>query len=202
LIFLTGYLIGLGTIIFIGPVVFTLLQATLEKGVGAGISAAIGIIVSDIVAVAICALGAIPFLENVNNQFWLGIAGAGLLLAMGLKYTLAPNPNISAVSTASIGRLEYSKFFAKGFLINFVNPSVFVYWISFIFIAQTSYTNPTDVWTYIGAILCGIFSIDIAKTLLASKLKPFIQPHILKHVYQAIGIGLIGFAIAMIWIVI
>ncbi|MBL4651518.1 MAG: LysE family transporter [Flavobacteriales bacterium] len=166
MIFLNGYLIGLGTIVFIGPVVFTLLQATLEKGVRAGISTALGIIVSDIVAVAICALGAIPFLKDVHNQFWLAIAGGLLLFSMGLKYIISPNVATRTEGTASINKSDYSRFFAKGFLVNFINPAVFLYWIGFLAYAQTEFQNTTNVWLFISAILAGIFTIDIAKTLL------------------------------------
>ena len=202
MIFLKGYLIGLGSIIFIGPVVFTLLQATLKKGIGAGISTAVGIIVSDIVAVAICALGAIPFFEDVNNQFWLAVLGSILLCLMGVKYIIDPNIETSVGGTSSINKSDYSKFFVKGFLINFVNPSVFVYWIGFIAYAQIEYKDSATVWLFITAILAGIFSIDIAKTLLAGKLKPFIQPTILKRIYQTIGIALLFFAVAMMYLTI
>ena len=201
MIFLNGYLIGLGTIVFIGPVVFTLLQATLEKGIRAGISTAIGIIASDIVAIGICALGAIPFLKDVNNQFWLAVSGAILLFSMGLKYIISPNVETNIKGTLSINKAEYSKFFAKGFLVNFVNPAVFLYWVGFVAYAQTEFQDSYSVWLFISAILVGIFSIDIAKILLAGKLKPCIQPNILKRIYQTIGVILLGFAIAMIYLV-
>ena len=199
MIFLKGYLIGLGSIVFIGPVVFTLLQATLKKGIVAGISTSVGIIVSDIVAVAICALGAIPFFEDVNNQFWLAVFGSILLCLMGLKYIIDPNIETSAGGTSSINKSDYSKFFVEGFLINFVNPSVFVYWIGFIAYAHIEYNDSANVWIFIGAMQAGISTIDIAKTLLAVKLKPFIQPDMLKIIYQTIGIALLFFAIAMIY---
>jgi threonine/homoserine/homoserine lactone efflux protein len=118
---------------------------------------------------------------------------------MGVKYIFDPNIETSVGGTSSINKSDYSKFFAKGFLINFFNPSVFVYWIGFIAYAQIEYKDSVTVWLFITAILAGIFSIDIAKTLLAGKLKPFIQPTILKRIYQTIGIALLFFAAAMIY---
>lgn len=197
MIFLHGYLLGLGTIIFIGPVVFTLLQATLEKGVKAGISTALGIIISDIAAVSICAIGAIRFLEDVENMFWIAIIGAVLLCALGLKYIIAPDVK-SSLSSSSIKGSDYSKYFAKGFLINFLNPSVFIYWIGFITYAKIEYQSSFDMWVFIGAMLLGIFSIDTAKTLLAGKIKPYIGSSSLRRVYQGIGIVLVIFAIIMV----
>ncbi len=145
MIFLHGYLLGLGTIIFIGPVVFTLLQATLENGVKAGITTALGIIISDIVAVAICAYGAIRFLEDIDNMFWVALTGALLLFALGLKYMIAPNVK-STLSSSGIKGSDYSKYFAKGFLINFLNPSVFIYWIGFIAYAKIEYQSSFEMW--------------------------------------------------------
>lgn len=201
MILIEGYLFGLSSVIFIGPVLFTLVQSTLEKGRPAGISTALGIIVSDIICVAVCAVGAIPFFENVTNQLWIGIAGSILLLGLGTKYTFFPSKKIKAEDTSSIEKSDYYVFFTKGFLINFVNPTVFAYWIAFLIYAESKFSNASDTWIFMSAILAGIFTIDISKVLLANKIKPLIEPKRLKLIFQIIGILLLIFGISTAWIV-
>ena len=50
---LTGILLGLGTMLFVGPVFFYLLKSTLESGFKAGIAVALGIILGDVICAGI-----------------------------------------------------------------------------------------------------------------------------------------------------
>jgi threonine/homoserine/homoserine lactone efflux protein len=69
--FLEGFLTGVGTIIFLGPVFFTLLQITLDRGLKAGFSVAIGILSSDILIVFLFYFGARELFQDDEIQFWL-----------------------------------------------------------------------------------------------------------------------------------
>ncbi|MBI3234781.1 MAG: LysE family transporter [Bacteroidetes bacterium] len=83
--FLEGFLMGLGTIIFMGPVFFTLLQTTLQRGVKDGLSVALGIIASDILIVTLFYIGFIDYFRQPNVQFWFAIIGSVILLGLGLS---------------------------------------------------------------------------------------------------------------------
>ena len=67
MVYLEGFLLGLGTALFIGPVFFYLLKITLEQGFQYGFIVALGIILSDIVCVAICSTGISPLLKENSN---------------------------------------------------------------------------------------------------------------------------------------
>lgn len=195
--FLKGYGIGLAMVIFIGPVFFTLLKTTLKYGATGGMLVAAGIILSDVLCVLLCSFGAIPFFKNPANQLGLAIAGCLVLFGLGLKYLLKPSLNTDAGELPRAA--HYTTFFAKGFVVNFVNPFVFVVWIGIIGIARAEYGVTLNLLLFLSAILLGIFTTDMLKVLFAHRLKPYIRPEYLKNIYRVIGIALIAFGVRMAW---
>lgn len=196
MVFIEGYLIGLAMIIFIGPVFFYLLKTTLQYGFGSGLSVALGIVISDLICLIICYLGASEFIQSDKNKLWLAMTAAIILIAMGIKYLV--KPNIKKSTEIQLKSYDYGKLFVKGFLVNFINPFVFLVWIGIITFAIEKYESFTSQVIYFTAILLGIFTIDFAKVILAKRIKKFIQPHILKRVYKIIGVLLILFGVRMI----
>lgn len=205
--FLHGFLIGLGFIIFLGPVFFYLLKSTLDKGFWAGFFVALGIVIGDLLAIVICSFGAIPFFKNPNNQFWIGVVGSIILLGVGLKFILKPvkkekkSKDELIKAPKKIPKFDYVAFFTQGFLINFINPFVFVVWIAIIGYAEVEYESTTDVFVLLGAALIAIFSTDLTKVYFAQKIKKFLTQKFLTKLYRVFGIILIGFGIRILFYV-
>ena len=195
--FIEGFGVGLAMIVFIGPVFFTLLKSALNYGFWAGLMVALGIFISDVVCVALCAFGAIPFFKNPLNQHWLAIGGSIILFGLGLKYLLKPNVNTDTDLKLKAG--HYTAYFVKGFLVNFVNPFVFLVWIGVIGLAEVKYGGGIDLWIFLGAALLAILLTDTTKVIFAQRIKSLIQPKFLLRAYQIIGVVLIGFGFRMLW---
>lgn len=195
--FIEGLGIGLAMVIFIGPVVFTLLHAALKNGFKGGATVALGIIVSDIAAVGICLAGAIPFFKNTSNQFWIAMAGAVLLLLLGIKYIISPV--LFDEKNNRLRKRDIASYFAKGFLVNFVNPFVFMVWIGLLLFAKEQYSTGKTFWIFIGAILLGIFIQDLLKAIFAKRIRPLLNPKRLKIIYKWIGYILILFSIRLLF---
>ena len=179
-------------IVFIGPVVFTLLKASLQKGTRAGIMVALGIVVSDIIVILVCLAGAIPFFENENNQFWIALFGSVLLLLLGMKYLVSP-AQVDEKEIKLKAR-DAATSFTNGFLVNLINPFVFMVWIGIIVLAESNYGNGTSLFVFLAAILLGIFSQDLFKVFFAKKIKPFLDPKRLTRIYQILGLLMLAFA--------
>jgi threonine/homoserine/homoserine lactone efflux protein len=197
--FVEGFVLGLGMMVFVGPVFFTLLKSALSYGVWAGLMVVLGIFMSDVVCVVLCSFGAIPFFKNPENQFYLASGGGVILLCLGLKYIFKPNVIVEDNIELKAG--HYTAYFAKGFLVNFVNPFVFVTWISIIGLGQTRFGSGTNLWVFLGAALLAIFITDSAKVLFAHRIKKLIQPKFLLRVYQIIGVVMIGFGCRLLWFI-
>lgn len=195
--FVEGLGVGLAMVVFIGPVFFTLLKSALNYGFWAGMMVALGIFISDVVCVVLCSFGAIPFFEGAENQFYLAAVGSIILLGLGLKYLLKPNVNVDGQVKLHAG--HYTAYFTKGFLVNFVNPFVFLVWISVIGFGQGKYGSGQDLWIFLTAALVGILLTDSLKVVFADKIKKLIQPRVLLRAYQIIGVILVGFAGRLVW---
>lgn len=192
---LTGYLVGAATILIIGPVLFTLLKATWQYGHKAGFAVEAGIMVSDIVVVVMCyfaASASSTIIDQYVPKTWIGIFGVLLLLALGVKYILQPGSSLMATVTTKAD--HPLAFFTRGLVINTLNPSVFVVWLTIIGNASKHYGYGNELIGFLVAAVFGIFSVDMIKIFTANKIKPYMTPAILDKVYRGIGFLLILFA--------
>lgn len=196
-VILEGYITGLAMIVFIGPVFFTLIQSTIQYGAKAGFAVTLGIFISDAVIAALCLFGAIEFFENARHQFWLALAGGSILFFIGFKYIL--KPTVNTVSDFKPSVFSLSAFFAKGFLVNFVNPFVFMVWISITALAKIKFDTWNDSMYFLGAALSGILTIDSLKVILAEKVQKFLSPVLLRKIFFVTGLILIGFGIRFLY---
>lgn len=193
--FIEGFIWGLGTIIFFGPVFFTILNGTLQYGQKAGLIVSVGIIISDLVCALLCSL-ATPLVTHPTTTFWLTIAGALVLLGMGLKYIISPIQYKEM--ELQMNSNQYLGFFTKGFIVNISSPFTFVYWLGAEANGANTYHETWKVILYIAGILAGIFLIDVLKVILSKQIRKLLQPKTLKIISACTGIILIGFGISLV----
>lgn len=191
--FTEGFAYGLATILLIGPVFFTLLKAALDHGFNGGLAVAVGIIMGDILVVVICMTGSVAFLEQQMDSLALVLVAGSILLLLGLKYLIRPNLDTECRST--LRKRDALSLISAGFLVNFVNPFVFVIWIGLTMHAGSTFGEGTPQWHFLIGALCAIFFTDIIKAALAPKLRSVLNRHVLTWVYRIIGVVMIGFAI-------
>ena len=188
---ITGILLGLSTLLFIGPVFFYLLKSSLEVGFKAGFAVALGIIIGDVIYVILALQGLGGFLQKEENAKWMAMAGGLLLIGMGLKYLL--RPSIKTKGSKKTNSRSLWIYLLNGFLINFVNPFVFGVWVLFLTINQTKFDSQTSVVVSLSVTLAIIFLTDLLKAIFANKLKKFMSATRLKVVYQIFGIIMLLF---------
>lgn len=204
--FLEGLGVGIALMFITGPVFFTLLQAALQHGFKNGFAVATGIIVSDVLCVLLCAYGTASFFKNPDNQLYIGLLGALILIAFGIKFLTqhsltanAINVNVNVKENKSVKNWRYFHYFSSGFIVNFVNPVVFLIWIGIINNAGTRYGYNQNIVIYLSATLLGIYATDTLKAAFAHKIKPLLNARYLPYIYKGIGILLIGFAARMLY---
>lgn len=190
---LHGLLIGLGTALFVGPVFFTLLKNTIQYGKKAGYAVAFGIFVSDISVLLICTLFAKAFLDQIMDNEYSSKAYSLLLLVFAMIFIFTKVDTSESKVQVSSGKTWSA--FIQGFLVNFVNPFVFVLWLGFIAVSE-KYDSSSQMLFYLG-ILAGILLTDLLKVLMANKIKSFIKDKWLSSFYSILGLILIAFAVRM-----
>lgn len=197
-VFIDGFLVGLALVILIGPVFFTLLKTSLQHGVVAGSLVALGIFVSDILAVLLCVYGASAFLKSDESRFYLALVGGVVLITLGFRYFLKKKK--AEEETIQLNAKHYVGFFSKGFLVNFVNPFVFAVWIGIIKVAGDKHGFDKDLALYLAGTLLAIFSSDIAKVFLAAKIKNILKPELLFVLYKIIGVLLVLLGLRLFYV--
>lgn len=181
--FIEGLLLGLGTIVFIGPVFFVVLNSTLKHGKLAGIYVSIGILLSDMLYIALYKLALYSTIENFLNNSAMLFLFVGILFSLGLANLLKKPTALSLISFDNHFIVQLT----RGFSINFFNPFVAVFWLGACKYIASKY-NETDQWIFLGASLVGIFLIDLLKVFFSGILKSFLTPKTLIIIHKIIGI--------------
>lgn len=194
-----GITFGLLLSISVGPVLFSIIKQSLNSGHRGGMAFVIGVSVSDITLVLVSNTFTELFRSISAYKTEIGIAGCIFLVSLGVYFLffkkIKVNEEGKQVLTFSTG--EYAKIFLSGYLMNVLNPAVFIFWIT----TSTAVINHTIQQRIVIFATCLLFVLggDIAKVMLAGKIRNRLTPHNIHIINRINGLILIGFGIALIW---
>jgi threonine/homoserine/homoserine lactone efflux protein len=174
----------------IGPVFFVLLETSATKGFRAGLVFDSGVIIADILFLVIAYFSSFQLLENLSNQPGLYVFGGVILLiyAITILFNKAPVEENPEVNTSKTG---YLGLFIKGFLLNFINIGVLVFWLGVIIVVGPSLNNnPNRILVFFSAMLSAYLITDIFKILLAKQLKRKLTQRRIHLLKKGLGIVL------------
>ena len=182
----------------VGPVFFVLLETSATKGFRAGLALDLGVVLADILFLGIAYFSSFQLLENLSNQPGLYVFGGVILLVYGLTTFFRSDfkekkPRIVTRSS------DYLGLFVKGFLLNFINIGVLVFWLGVIIIVGPSLNNqPNRIITFFSAMLGAYLITDIFKIILAKQLRRKLTRDRILLVKKTLGIILIICGIVLI----
>src|SRR5688572_4069415 len=81
-----GVFSGIVLACLIGPVFFTLIQTSIERGFSSGVFVAVGISLSDSLYILISYFGLTRFMQATDFRNYMSYAGGFILLLFGLYY--------------------------------------------------------------------------------------------------------------------
>jgi threonine/homoserine/homoserine lactone efflux protein len=195
-VILNGILSGIVLAFLIGPVFFTLLQTSIERGFSSGVFVAIGISMSDALYIFVSYLGLIQFLEADHFRHYLAYGGGIILLAFGLYYLFIKSRKLTNYNPEHVQTRSRFKLMAKGFIINGLSPMVLFFWIATVGVATTQlgYDTNKEAFIFFVSIVGTVFTTDLIKAKLADKLRLLITPTVIKAMNVILGLVLIIFA--------
>ncbi len=200
IIVLNGIKFGIVLAFLVGPVFFTILQTSVEKGFWKGTLVAIGVSISDILCVVICYFGLIQFLQEPRFRLYMAYVGGGILVLFGIYYLLVKG-RMKAQPTVQLTQTKgFFRYIIKGFLINGLSPSVIVFWIGTVSVTALDfgYAKGWHFFLFFAAVLVTVLTTDILKAYLANRLGRIITPKVMMIMNIALGIGMIAFGIRLI----
>jgi threonine/homoserine/homoserine lactone efflux protein len=201
-IVLNGIKLGIVLAFLIGPVFFTIIQTSVERGFLNGVLVALGVSVSDIFYVAVCYFGVVQFINEPNFRESLAYAGGGILILFGFYHlVIKSRRNIQVAAAAVEGRKMY-RYFIKGFIINGLSPMVLIFWIGAISVASLDfgYSRGYEFFIFFSIVLITVLGTDILKAYLADKLRRLVTRRLMMIMNVILGICLIIFGARLIFL--
>lgn len=194
---------GLILSLMIGPAFFLLLETSIKKGVKAALAFDLGILISDLIYIAIAYIfyGEVAKLVSGKHTELLKAIGGGLFIIYGIvsffkKSKIQSQEEIDNLNNTS---KDYFIQFLKGLMLNLVNPMVIFYWFSVMALGtEHGANNWLDNILFIAVLLITFFSIDVLKILGAKKLRPFITDPLLRSLNRITGSILFLFGVVLL----
>ncbi|MDX2171835.1 MAG: LysE family transporter [Bacteroidota bacterium] len=185
-----------------GPAFFALINIGLKHGYRSGSILAIGIVVSDfllcIIIILLVHYGATNIIQDEKNQRFMGILAGIILIVFGALYFRKPinRSDESLEIKAPSGRAML----IKGFLLNILNPAVWVIWLGNVTaVSKTLDYKVYKMILYFGITLGLVLLVELAKISLSTKLKQFLTDKIMVTINRITGALLIIFGSLLIY---
>lgn len=179
-----------------GPVFFSMIKTSIEKGFKAGFSLAVGVIFSDIIFISLTIFSS-QFVDY-NSQYnqYIGIIGGLFLFGIGLYYLF--NKVKVSYDISEIAKVRKRGYILKGFLMCLLSPTTLMFWIMVggIISVQLHYDMAEKVVFFIIAMATQL-SVDGIKTYYAAKLRYRIKEKTIQNLNRIAGAVILIFAIRL-----
>ncbi len=199
-IVLNGLISGIVLALLIGPVFFTIVQTSIERGFWSGVFVAIGVSCSDAIYILVSYLGLIQFMEADNFRHYVTYGGGSVLLMFGLYYLFVKSKRLTRFDPEKVHARSWFRLAAKGFIINGLSPMVLFFWVATVGVATTQlrYTSSEEALVFFSTIVGTVFTTDVIKAKLADKLRVLMTPGFVRMMNIVLGIVLVLFAARLI----
>jgi len=196
---LKGLTFGLLLSISVGPVLFSIIKQSLNNGHKGGLAFILGVSASDISLVMVSNIFTRLFESLKAYKTEVGVAGCIFLVSMGVYFLFFKKVKVNedGQQVFKFRKRDYAKIFFSGYLMNTLNPAVFIFWIP-TSTAVISHSVRDRVIIFI-TCLTWMLGADILKVFLAGKIRNRLTPHNIHILNRINGIILIVFGIALIW---
>lgn len=197
--FLKGLSYGIFLSILVGPLLLSLVQASMERGIRSGIAVGMGIWISDITFIIGTYWGLAAFKETIQQEsftLYVGLVGGLFLVGFGIfiflsKPILKPHKKINAST--------YSGYLLQGFLVNTINPFTVIFWTTVTSNeVYVQHLSSLQAFIFFCGILVMIISTDMLKVFLAGRVRKLMKPHYILKLKTISGAAFVLFGIVLI----
>ena len=183
-------LIGLflSVVVNMGPAFITLVQTSLHRGFKSAAWFATGVILNDAMVISICILASVQIVMKSSFEAALACIGAGIILVLFGVFTfrkkvqnMKERDEYIEKRTNEVIKQQDKKpawfvFLAKGFVLNILNPFVWIFWFSAVaMVAGNMGGNKVSTIVFFAIILGTTLFLEYLKAWGAAKLKKFLD---------------------------
>ena len=199
-----------------GPAFITLIQTSIHRGFRSAAWFALGVFLNDILMVSLCVLTSIRVVAENDREMFFFSLGAGIMLILFGIFTYTrkvKEDNFKSIKERTDEIIDENResfkndddtpkwfvFFGKGFVLNVLNPFVWIFWFSTVAIAAGNMDgNKLKVLGFFAIVLGTSFGCDLLKAKGASFLKKFFNAKRIMIMNKVIGWGLVLFGLYFI----
>lgn len=203
---LLGIVCGIALSLFFsfGPAFFSQIRTSIQYGFRKSYPFAFGVSAGDVVIVALM----LTVLKNADlygvlHNVWVASIGGAVMVFMGIYFFRKKVHSLETIEENG-PRIKFRNadgdprrrtIFFQGFLINFVNPTIWIYWISVITLV-TGELNLTifERYVFFIGVLGTTLAMDTLKCKLASMLQRIITARVINVSNRVCGVILFAFA--------
>jgi len=195
-----GIILGLSLAILVGPILFSIIHTSMEKGMRAGLLVGAGIWFSDLLFIT-ATLAGLGYLSSIVQ--WphfdksMSIGGGLVLLFIGMSVFFRRPERQPVIKPGKkiIGNLAH---FMQGFFINTINPFTVFFWLGVVSIRiKEDKVAASSTILFLSGIFFTIVLTDFLKVLLAKKLGRWLTPGHIFWVRKISGAALMIFGLAL-----
>jgi threonine/homoserine/homoserine lactone efflux protein len=197
---LKGVALGFVLALSVGPIIFTIIKQSLNSGHKGGFSFVAGVWISDIILVFLSNTVSSLVNQMLEHKSAIAIAGSAFLVGMGVYFAFfkkAHLPTDAEGKEARFRKRDMARIFASGFIINTLNPGVILFWLGNATVLSVDHTLQERVIIFSVCLLINM-AADVAKVMMAGKLRNKITLRALTIVNKISGSLLIIFGIALV----
>jgi threonine/homoserine/homoserine lactone efflux protein len=197
---LKGLALGFVLALSVGPIIFTIIKQSLNNGHKGGFSFVAGVWISDILLVFLSNTVSSLVNQMLEHKSAIAIAGSAFLVGMGVYFAFfkkAHLPTDAEGKEARFRKRDMARIFASGFIINTLNPGVILFWLGNATVLSVDHTLQERVIIFSVCLLINM-AADVAKVMMAGKLRNKITLRALTIVNKISGSLLIVFGIALV----
>lgn len=200
-VILNGFISGLILALLIGPVFFTIMQTSIERGFASGAFVAIGVSISDAFYITLAYLGIYRLFDTGDFREYLAYFGGIVLLIFGAYYLFVKSKKLAQLDPTRVRSNNPWRLIGKGFVINGLSPMVLIFWLGTVGVATTKfgYVTPEKAVPFFAAIVSTVFVTDLIKAKLADTLRRLLTPGFIRKLNLVLGLVLLGFGLRLIY---
>lgn len=200
-VILNGVLSGIVLAFLIGPVFFTILQTSIERGFGSGALVAVGVSLSDAFYISLTYMGIYQLFDRGSFREYLAYFGGIVLLLFGIYYLFIKSRRLIQFDPERVRMNNPWKLVGKGFIINGLSPMVLIFWLGTVGLATTKlgYSTPQKAIPFFASIVSTVLVTDVVKAKLADKLRRLLTPTFIRRLNLVLGLVLLLFGLRLIY---
>lgn len=198
---LLGIPLGILLCFMIGPVFFVLLETAAIKGFRAALVFDAGVVIADLVFIAIAYFSSYRLINNIKDEPALFIFGGLIMVTYGVISFVKQKKAIKKLDfkdQIELIKKNYFQLLIKGFLLNFINVGVLGFWLLiFITFGPQLELKTSRLAVFFASVIATYLIVDIIKILLAKRLKSKMTPGNILKIKQVTSVLLIIFGITI-----